>query len=120
VRAGIRRGSLRGGSPDALAAGLPSELRSTDGLVTASDYKQRAAAIAAWLAKKLPGQGWETLPPMPADATVSQLRQRLNETTARQRQAPLPAALEAAGVAAPLELFIRHRLAASANESKEK
>jgi hypothetical protein len=42
-------------NPEALAARLPSELRSFDGLDTVGDYRSRWTAVADWLNTQVPG-----------------------------------------------------------------
>jgi hypothetical protein len=41
--------------PDALAARLPDDLRSFDGLDTVGDYRTRWTAVADWLNTQVPG-----------------------------------------------------------------
>lgn len=113
MRAGRPWGSRASVEPEALAARLPAALHSQEGLNTLDAYKSRAAAVAEWLNARFLGQGWEPLPPMAADITDTQLRQRLNEVVERQERAPLHAVLRAAGVGLDITDMLRQRLASS-------
>jgi hypothetical protein len=58
-------------SPEALAALLPDELRSLEGLYTPSDYQALRGNVVAWLSHAVPGIGHEIAAPVMNAAGLS-------------------------------------------------
>ncbi|MEV4635245.1 hypothetical protein AB0J79_18630 [Rhodococcus coprophilus] len=61
MRAGVRRNTKQSASnPEALAALLPDELRSLEGLYTPSDYQALRGNVVDWLSSARHGTGLAT------------------------------------------------------------